>query len=314
MKEISRLLFLSIFLASCANAVTPAPNMTVTFTSLPTATPTEMPTAIPTPTENPLAGAPEGATGKNSKGEWIRKVTDETGKPHIYTWIELTSELSDWFEPHGEDVMLFRHEDDPYGASSMIPMDVYFQEGVSGPYIREAIRPGSTSTVSLTGVLSQQIGERFVLDRNKKLSADTWPEIRNQMENNSLNISFITPDGSHSFAPSKTKGYRVYFVDWNSADPVTNPNYWEFGSNWRLMTTGKNNEVIYIISSKKPLENVGKTEFAQMLFLGLARVINNADQSEEYFKLHQAGTNKMWSFADWAINQSLPTIDISSTP
>lgn len=80
MKQISCFFLLSISLASCANVESPAPTVTVTFTSVPSSTPTT-PTAIPatpTMTEDPLKNSPEGTTGFDKvTGEPIREVTYE---------------------------------------------------------------------------------------------------------------------------------------------------------------------------------------------------------------------------------------------
>lgn len=98
MKRISRLLLLSIFLASCANVATPTLVVTETSarttTAMFTPTSTEAPTATPEPTKtpDPLGGAPEGATGKDSKGNYIKEVT-ENGYEYPYTY---NAELGQW--------------------------------------------------------------------------------------------------------------------------------------------------------------------------------------------------------------------------
>ena len=78
-----------LVLSSCA-ALTPTAPVQMTTASVAPATQepaTAVPTATlaPTPTENPLAGAPEGATGKDSTtGEWTKPNPENPSNPFYW--------------------------------------------------------------------------------------------------------------------------------------------------------------------------------------------------------------------------------------
>ena len=87
MKKISSLLLLTIFLASCAPAVTPAtPTPAVTNTPAPTATLTLTPTPQPTPTETPDPNMPSDATGEKTVDG--KKVYIKESEGRTYEWIK----------------------------------------------------------------------------------------------------------------------------------------------------------------------------------------------------------------------------------
>lgn len=116
MKRISHLLLLSIFLASCANAVTPTPNVTVTsqatvtFTPVSTSTATEV---LPTPTEvDP--NRPIDATGTDSEGNPTKK-DEKTGETLTWFPIQYGEDVDKgikghWFKSQmkdGKDIFLY---------------------------------------------------------------------------------------------------------------------------------------------------------------------------------------------------------------
>jgi hypothetical protein len=87
MKKIPSLLLLTILLASCATAVTPAtPSPAVTNTPAPTATLTLTPTPQPTPTQTPNPNMPADATGEKTVDG--KKVYIKESEGRTYEWIK----------------------------------------------------------------------------------------------------------------------------------------------------------------------------------------------------------------------------------
>ena len=80
------LIALVFFLSSCVGLATPAPTLVPTSTStlLPSATPS--PTLTPTATVDP--NMPEGATGKDAQGNWLKTVA-ENGEETTYVYREI---------------------------------------------------------------------------------------------------------------------------------------------------------------------------------------------------------------------------------
>jgi hypothetical protein len=96
MKLFNIFLITSFLLIACASPqVTASP----TYTNAPTQTsftPTEKP-VTPTFTPDPLAGAPEGATGKDVNGNYIKTV-EENGHIYEYVW---NQESMEWMRLWG---------------------------------------------------------------------------------------------------------------------------------------------------------------------------------------------------------------------
>ncbi len=88
-KTIALLTLIVILLSGCSESASSPATSTQT---LPAPTNTESPTSTPTTTPDPLSGAPEGTTGINSAGQWIKAVA-ENG--HNYEYIYNT-EAGEW--------------------------------------------------------------------------------------------------------------------------------------------------------------------------------------------------------------------------
>lgn len=137
MKRSSCFLLLYILLASCATApaftATKVPTKPLAFTNTPEApTSTETPTMVPTSTEtpDPMAGAPEGATGKNAKGEWIKTATTESGKTFEYTW---DTERESWYRSFFDGYVWDRpQEANDQGTKNQLYMSVSIDSAIDG--------------------------------------------------------------------------------------------------------------------------------------------------------------------------------------
>jgi hypothetical protein len=123
MKSFNFFLITSFLLTACASSqvtATPSNTNTPTQTSIP---PNEKP-VTPTFTSDPLAGSPEGTTGKDEEaGEWI-KIVKENGNTFEFRWNE---EQKMWTRALIENRYLWDAPD--YNA---IPLRIYVAEGVPG--------------------------------------------------------------------------------------------------------------------------------------------------------------------------------------
>jgi hypothetical protein len=121
-KRIFTIFLIPLFLASCAKAEIPP---TPTSPPNPTSSPIHSPTFTTTPTEDPLAGAPEGTTGKNSNGEWTRTVEIEGKKlEQVYTVIKnKNSEVmyAEWVrvKTPGDGVPIWESSDPKYNGPAI---------------------------------------------------------------------------------------------------------------------------------------------------------------------------------------------------
>jgi hypothetical protein len=90
-KTIILLILIVIPLSGCGESAS-SPVPVISTQTLPAPTNTESPTSTPTATSDPLAGAPEGTTGINSAGQWIKTVT-ENGHNYEYVY---NAEAGQW--------------------------------------------------------------------------------------------------------------------------------------------------------------------------------------------------------------------------
>jgi outer membrane protein assembly factor BamB len=128
MKSFNLFLITSFLLTACASSqVTASPTNTHTPTQI-SFTPTEKP-LTPTFTPDPLAGAPEGVTGKNANGEWIMEVITANNNEVIYTW---DPELGTYFRIFVERMPLLdlRKASNDVGIHDQMWMTVYIDNRV----------------------------------------------------------------------------------------------------------------------------------------------------------------------------------------
>ncbi len=159
MKRISRFLLLSIFLASCADAVTPMP--VLTETSAPTATLALTDTPQPTPTETPDPDRPAGTFGKDAQGEYVD--VNENGHTVRYRYETIVDDRGNeiytgWFASHvengsmngGESIAMRRITDKGEVLAITMPLsvDVSSSIGLSVPMFIEK-RPIDSTKITL---------------------------------------------------------------------------------------------------------------------------------------------------------------------
>ncbi len=303
-------IILSILLAACApqSAQTAIAQATTTAPA-PTIAPavTEAPTVAPTATainfENLQPGLSVPMDIKSSKGS---EIVNGNFSSHV-----VGGSL------HG-GISLFEQRDNPFGSPDMIPMYVYIQDGVSGPYFHEVQRPGVPLGASLTGLVDTNIAKRYAADNKLKLNMDAYTQAFGLMERGKLPIHFTTSEGDFTYYPSPDHGYKVFYVPWENADPAKDPRFIEYNAeaHWRVMTTlDDQGNLVSVIASDKPFDQIkDPKEVMEYILLGLARVIDNADQSKTYFMNHQLFNGLAFQLGDFAINKSTPSIQLSNTP
>ncbi len=302
MKRIASLLLLSIFLASCANVV--APTLVVTETSARTATavftPTKTPTAAPEPTNtpDPLAGAPEGATGKDSKGNYIKTV-QENGNTHEFTW---DKELEDWVRPLGEMFVW----DNQY--SSALPLRWFMAEGVPGGNIQE-IAYQDYVTSDDPNTLSQSINP-IIRDR---LGLSNEEMVSNLLDDGEA-FSFSVGETSQTIVFDKDTGIKVFIVPPESLEPfvgeggvslVTDNISFKLFS--KLVGVDKEGELVFVVASPVPLDKLSEKQLRYLLFLNVGNFLEGENQTR------QALTTKVSILAfdsDDPRANGKPTIDI----
>jgi hypothetical protein len=151
---LSRILVLFTLLCVNLTACTAAPALSPTAamkieTPTPSATATEPPpaTATPTATENPMANAPDDATGKDEKGYY-----KEVDGVKFYKAPE--GLVDRWFRNGIENTMdnggtYFMHDPENY-FSPLISVQVNYQEGIDAPLIHHNTKPALDSGPSFS--------------------------------------------------------------------------------------------------------------------------------------------------------------------
>jgi hypothetical protein len=229
MKHISFFLLLTILLTSCANATTPtvtaSPQPTLTFT------PTFTPTVTPTPTQTPDPNMPPDATGKDSKGNYVKEET-VVGVKHTFVWkkesVTLGGEemkIEGWFESHIVDSSDNLNGGIPLvdkaldGSPALMPFYFNAYDDVTGlPYLGH-IPNLEDGGKSLSGaVINNLKGKRYKslnrLDYNKLLYFK------------GLDVSFVIPSGE-VFVWDTNKGYEINVISWDEADPALHKGFIE---------------------------------------------------------------------------------------
>jgi hypothetical protein len=214
-KFISLVIAIVVFLAACAPAsdavISPIPGtQTPTNTLIP-----------PTPTSNPLAGAPEGTTGKNKEGEWIKTVT-ENGNPVNYTWVP---ELNGWFTSHILESPNKLRGGIPFqDLGDGFPAETHFyfnrEESVLHvPFLRHVANIEEWGR-SLSGALYNELyNSRYRGSLSRIEFAKAWNA-------GYLSVSFTTPQGKE-YTWNPEAGYKFYAIPWVDADPATHPEFFE---------------------------------------------------------------------------------------
>lgn len=224
------LLICCILLTACSpqTLVAAIPTASVEVSPTVTATPTETPTAIPTPTENPLAGAPDGTTGKNAQGEWTKTVT-ENDKEITYSWKDVpNTEIKGWYRsiivnPTYEGGIPLIDQ----AAANMEPkmaLNIFCEEGAQCPTsIQHVDNAPKDDTPTFSRVFIAAIEQR-VLNKPvwKQTSQDDYNFAVNIWEKDAAEIPFTTAKGENYVYKIKPGNSMNIFI---KKDALSDPDY-----------------------------------------------------------------------------------------
>ncbi|MCL4530096.1 MAG: hypothetical protein M1282_11860 [Chloroflexi bacterium] len=321
MRRFCFLTLLALSISACATNVKPSPTATIVPSA--TVSPTSTSTVTPTVTSSPTA----------------TPITIENMPPGVAFPLELRSSkgnpiVNGTFSSHVVDgtlyggIPLFQHRDDPLGHDDLMPFYLFCESVVSCPYFHAVERDGLAfkQTPELTGYMYGPLLYRYAADNHVKWQGSTTigGQVIDLVQQGKLPINFVTTEGDFAYYPSRTNGYRVFVVSWESTGPEQDPRYLTMSNGTeyseRVMTTmDEQGNLIFVFATKPPYNEIAnnivlRKWFLYDLFSGLARVIDNPDQSLTYLRNHQAYNGVTIQIGYWALSPSTPSMTVSDSP
>ncbi len=251
-------IILSILLAACApqsvptaiaqatttaEAPTPtAPVPTVVATPTAAPAPTEAPTIAPTATENPLAGAPDGATGKDPVSkEWTKPNPERPDKPFYYKDRMIGNEhLQGWYWEAGSAPLT---DGAVYGTASQV--HIWCEEGAGCPQITHPANYVDNGTsASFSALMYTQIGSRVLGVVPPHGTQEQWNAFDEQYRNNQVEIPFTTASGENHVYKIRPDTSMNIFI---SAKPLTNPDFSSKTYSLQGSTSGDDQGNVYVV-------------------------------------------------------------------
>ncbi len=278
------LIWVMLLLYACVPVVqTSEPFQTRTpFT--PTPRPTETPTAVPTPTEIPDPTMPPGATGKDSKGNYIKEVT-ENGNTFEYTW-DKEQEL--WTRSLGEfplyDSTVFNY----------IPLKIFISNDVEGGQnlvsITHEDRTGGSSMNPLSSSFVPELEERYFQKDSSRISNDESAQLQREMMKGIKSQAFlplITSYGeSVNMRLSTETGFILTIVNAADLEPLVGNGVSKWGDGkhtYYSQVTGVNGDgnVLCKVASVDSLRDLSDLELRYVLFSCVGNVISHENQTTQ---------------------------------
>jgi hypothetical protein len=321
MKRISHLLLLSIFLASCANAVTPTSNvtvtrfaeLTVTFTPVPTSMPTEIP---PTPSETPDPNRPPDATGQDKDGYYkeidgvkYRQVLDS--KSNVL--------VDGWFGDHIKNPTYkggIPSMDEP-GFSLKPAMPIYFRvkDGITAMYLVHVtnldFKGGNTYSVNaMDTLMSRYYG--------KPLSHISTTELRNFFNNifpNEFSVSLTDAQGNTHAIYGDTS-FTIVLVDpadipnpdLNIPNRPNQPNILAF-----TIFDDAAHSVTILVANTAPIDSLSDQQFINTILIPYGHVLVFPDLNPSLWRANPGMASNATSFATMAF-KGTPYFTLSDSP
>lgn len=309
-RKTSLTILIAIFLASCAKVevpptpsstsiptASPIPPPTPTSTPIPTASPIPSPTLTATPTEDPLAGAPEGATAKDANGNWTRPLVDAAGAPILDENGKAILETYLTFEvgPNGETISAWHR---PLGGmyawetpiNDGFPMRWFIADGVSGGNIK-AIAQQSVVSLGDQSFLSQainpMIGDRLGLANGQK-PIDLFENGQTFTYSVYEVVDGVQTLVTKDITIDKDTGIKVFIVPPDTLKPFVGEGGVSLATDnlgfvlySKLVGVDAEGELVYVIASPVPLDKLSEKQLRYLLFLNLANFIGKEDQSRQ---------------------------------
>ena len=291
-----------------------------------TVTPTTAPTKESSPTVDP--NMPEGATGKDAQGNWIKPLLDTSGKPVVENgtplyekWVsvhfagDLENVTGHWFGPHGTTPLIEHCNSSDSLKSDYLNLQFELSDGISGPNIIQVHddSQGELSGPTLASLIYSALGTRYLADHSGQTGVDFYNAFKSS---DGISYPFDTSDGSFVYN-NKTGKIIVRGVDLQTAQ--NDPRFWKrnFGSiNQQIytMTTGdKTGDAISYIASTIPFASMTRQQIQQAVLMSFAEIISGKDTPVTHEPYGKFMNN--WSFfADSADKGAHPVIEISTTP
>jgi len=300
MKKLSliiSLLIASTLLSACATPMTATPTAfsETTSTSVPTSIP---PTATiePSPTVDP--SMPEGATGKDAEGNWIK-----TENGVNVTW---SKDLNTW-ERHlnvnneGIPLVIFNEQQHTQGGmKDNFPLFVNVSDKMSGYNNVDSISPhpgAGDQDLSFANIFRYDIQKAFGITDMRQIQAGE------------TTVTFTTVEGRQTINLNKSVIVDVFdqptgggFQQWKIADPSGTT----FQS--RLFADAQQNLHVWVVPGKQ-IDQLTHTQLLEMFLFGPASIIDSRDQrvqniSQEVINLSYSAVNpKILPFLDFVTPQ-----------
>lgn len=291
--RIFTLFLVGLLLSSCAKADVPS---TPTLTPNPTATSIPSPTLTATATEDPLAGAPEGATGKNSNSEWTRTVEINGIKvEQIYALIkDKNGEVmyADWVrvKTTGDGIPILDHtKSDRYGYKQLGIIELLCSDKFTGCI--------DVPAFTHIGLIPENSNDSNVTSRSKVLiyqrlnhgNTPTGEDMFNFLNNHrtGIDINFFLTDPDHmltwTMKPGPAPSAVEILTDWN--DPLLEgADEYKFGSRvfrTKILGIDADGRLIGIAATENPLQLEDTYAWARLLFINPAMVLQQEDLSQK---------------------------------
>jgi hypothetical protein len=337
MKQISRLLFLSIFFASCASTPIPATATPVmTQTSAPTATLAFTDTPQPTPTETPDPNRPPGAIGQDEFGNYIKPWVKADGTPVIAengtqlyeTWVSVPvgpngEMFNSWTEPHIKNPTLNGGipvlEIPEYGFVPVMPISFFVKDGIQNVKFLGHILSPDKEGVDYAGQTRMILEDRSILDENTQNRRTTKAERVKFRLNypDSLKIKTVDAQGNSHTLGGDTS-FTIVLVD---PSDIPNPDFLigdYQGSSTVFASTfddDKNTVTILVASTISVDQAPDPEDFTIRLVLEpIGFVLTLPIQSQEKMKAYPGKYPSPWILANMALKGDPPYFTLSDSP
>lgn len=278
---------LLLFLFSACNSISPTPTAPA-----PTVAPsvTEAPTIVPT--ENPLAGAPEGATGKNSNGEWTKQDSIEAGVTDVYKNVTdpKSSEVlaQGWYKDiivnptyQGGIPLTF--------APTAAAVHIWCEEGLQCPTIQHIDSPNYVDNVD--NLFNRSLMSA-IFHRIYGKNATDGSAFNTDLGNGKVSISFTTAHGDpYTYQIRPESRMNIYI----KKAELSNPNFSQKSYIQASISGDDQGNVNVVEYSYKPIESMSHLEFVQYFLTYLFSVFFTDDISQS-------------SFAKWVNNPALGVV------